>query len=82
MNIWGNERFRSQGRITSLIETGKLFEETKMPALDPASDRAMICGSPMMLADLSQLLDARGFRVSPRVGEPGDYVVERAFVTR
>jgi ferredoxin--NADP+ reductase len=76
------ERFRYQGRITSLIESGKLFEETKMPPLDPANDRVMICGSPMMLADLSQLLDARGFRVSPHVGEPGDYVVERAFVAR
>src|SRR6202140_1439298 len=47
------ERFRSQERITSLIETGKLFEEVKMPPLDPLSDRVMICGSPSMLADLS-----------------------------
>jgi ferredoxin--NADP+ reductase len=76
------ERFRSQGRITSLIESGKLFEETNMPPLDPAHDRVMICGSPMMLADLSQLLNGRGFQISPQVGELGDYVVERAFVTR
>jgi ferredoxin--NADP+ reductase len=26
------------------------------------------------------LLDARGFKISPRIGEPGDYVIERAFV--
>src|SRR5271170_3454137 len=32
------EQFRSQGRITSLIESGKLFEETHMPPLDPAHD--------------------------------------------
>jgi ferredoxin/flavodoxin---NADP+ reductase len=76
------ERFRSQGRITSLIESGKLFDETGMPPLDPAHDRVMICGGPPMLADLSHLLDARGFRMSPHVGEPGDYVVERAFVVR
>src|SRR5580658_3964011 len=76
------ERFRYQGRITSLIESGKLFEETALPALDPATDRAMICGSPSMIADLSQLLDARGFQISPHVGEAGDYVVERAFVAR
>src|ERR1700730_17490360 len=76
------ERFRSQGRITSLIESGKLFEETNMPPLDRANDRVMICGSPMMLADLSQLLNARGFQISSHVGEPGDYVVERAFVAR
>jgi ferredoxin/flavodoxin---NADP+ reductase len=76
------ERFRYQGRITSLIESGKLFEETGLPALDPVTDRAMICGSPAMITDLSQLLDARGFHISPHVGETGDYVVERAFVAR
>src|SRR5580693_1384395 len=76
------ERFRYQGRVTSLIETGKLFSDIDMPALDPAHDRVMICGSPAMLADLSSLLDARGFEISPHVGEPGDYVIERAFVAR
>src|SRR5580700_6933316 len=76
------ERFRYQGRVTALIETGKLFSETGMPPLNAAHDRVMICGSPAMLADLSALLDARGFRISPHVGEPGDYVIERAFVAR
>jgi ferredoxin--NADP+ reductase len=76
------ERFRYQGRITSLIETGKLFEETNMPPLDPRTDRVMICGSPSMLTDLSALLNARGFEISPHVGEPGDYVIERSFVVR
>jgi len=76
------ERFRYQGRITALIESGKLFEETGLPSLDPVTDRAMICGSPSMITDLSKLLDARGFQVSPHVGEAGDYVVERAFVAR
>jgi ferredoxin--NADP+ reductase len=76
------ERFRSEGRITSLIESGKLFEQTNLPSLDPKNDRVMICGSPAMLADIASLLDARGFQVSSGVGEPGDYVVERAFVTR
>jgi ferredoxin--NADP+ reductase len=76
------ERFRYEGRVTSLIQSGKLFEQIGMPSLDPATDRAMICGSPAMLKDLSALLDARGFRISPKVGEPGDYVIERAFVER
>ena len=76
------ERFRYQGRITSLIESGKFFEDIGMPALDPAHDRVMICGSPAMLAQLSAMLDARGFEISPHVGEPGDYVIERAFVAR
>jgi ferredoxin/flavodoxin---NADP+ reductase len=76
------ERFRYQGRITSLVETGKLFADIGVPALDPADDRIMICGSPAMLTDLSALLDARGFRISPHVGEGGDYVIERSFVAR
>jgi ferredoxin--NADP+ reductase len=76
------ERFRYQGRITTLIETGKLFAEIGMPPLDPAHDRVMICGSPAMLSDLSKLLEARGFEISPHVGEPGDFVIERAFVAR
>jgi ferredoxin/flavodoxin---NADP+ reductase len=76
------ERFRYQGRITTLIESGRLFEQMGMPPLDPAEDRVMICGSPAMLADLSKLLTARGFEISPHVGEPGDFVIERAFVAR
>ena len=76
------ERFRYQGRVTSLIETGKLFSHIDMPVLDPADDRVMICGRPAMLSDLSAMLDARGFSISPHVGEPGDYVIERSFVAR
>jgi ferredoxin/flavodoxin---NADP+ reductase len=76
------ERFRYQGRVTTLIESGKLFENIQMPALDPAHDRIMICGSPAMLADLSSMLDARGFCISSHVGQPGDYVIERSFVAR
>ena len=48
----------------------------------PARDRAMLCGSPAMLASLTALLDARGFVVSPRIGTAGDYVIERAFVEK
>jgi ferredoxin--NADP+ reductase len=42
----------------------------------------MLCGSPPMLADFRTLLDARGFQASPRIGSPGSYVLERAFVER
>ncbi|GAC1308373.1 MAG: ferredoxin--NADP reductase [Steroidobacteraceae bacterium] len=76
------ERFRYEGRITNLVETGKLFEQTGLPPLDRQTDRVMICGSPAMLADLCRLLDERGFTMSPSVGEAGDYVIERAFVAR
>jgi ferredoxin--NADP+ reductase len=42
----------------------------------------MICGSPAMLKETAEMLDARGFVVSPGLGQPGDYVIERAFVER
>ncbi|MEI2414629.1 ferredoxin--NADP reductase [Orrella sp. JC864] len=76
------EPFRNQGRITELVESGKLFADIGLPPLDPETDRAMICGSPHMLADISAMLDARGFVVSPGTGQPGHYVVERAFVEK
>lgn len=76
------EPFRNEGRITELIENGKLFSDINLPELDPQLDRAMICGSPAMLEDISTLLNARGFKISPGVGQPGDYVIERAFVEK
>ncbi|TJZ72995.1 ferredoxin--NADP reductase [Chitiniphilus eburneus] len=76
------EDFRNQGRLTDLIESGKLFEDIGLPPLNPETDRAMLCGSPAMLEDTCKLLDARGFQVSKRIGMPGDYVIERAFVEK
>ncbi|MFL6650878.1 MAG: ferredoxin--NADP reductase [Sulfurifustaceae bacterium] len=76
------EPFRHQGRVTHLIENGKLFADTGMPPLDPARDRVMVCGSQRMLTDVCKLLDARGFDISPRSGESGHYVIERAFVDK
>jgi ferredoxin--NADP+ reductase len=76
------EVFYNRGRLTEQIEQGTLAAAVGLPPLDPAHDRFMICGSAAMLADSSALLDARGFVVSPRVGEPGDYVIERAFVEK
>lgn len=76
------EPFRYMGRLTDLIESGKFFEDTGLPPLNPAEDRAMLCGSPSMLKDTCALLDARGLQVSPHQGVPGDYVIERAFVEK
>lgn len=74
------EPFRHQGRITQLIESGRLFDDLNLPSLDPRCDRVMICGSSAMLKDCCTLLNSRNFRVSPQSGVPGDYVIERAFV--
>jgi ferredoxin--NADP+ reductase len=76
------EPFRNQGRLTDLIVSGKLTDDVGLPPLNPETDRAMLCGSPSMLADTAALLDARGFVVSPGVGQPGHYVIERAFVEK
>ncbi len=72
----------NRGRLTTLIRSARLSYDLGLPPLDPADDRAMICGSPAMLSDTCALLDARGFRVSPHIGEAGDYVIERAFVAK
>ncbi|MDP9140392.1 MAG: ferredoxin--NADP reductase [Pseudomonadota bacterium] len=76
------EPYRNRGRLTDLIESGKLFSDIGLPPLDPKVDRAMICGSPTMLADTSRILNERGFEISPHIGVPGDYVIERAFVEK
>lgn len=76
------EPFRNQGRLDHLIESGKLCADIELPSLNPGTDRAMICGSPSMLKSIETLLNERGFEVSPRIGTPGDYVIERAFVER
>lgn len=76
------EPFRTNGRLTDLLGSGRMAADIGLPPLDAAHDRAMICGSPEMLRDLSALLDGRGFEISPGVGEPGDYVIERAFAEK
>ena len=76
------EAFQQTGRLTTAIESGKLFEDIGLPPLDPRVDRAMICGSPALLKETSEMLDARGFKVSPSLGHHGDYVFERAFVEK
>ena len=76
------EPFRYNGRLTELVQSGKLFADIGLPSFTPDDDRAMLCGSPGMLADTRALLDARGFQVSPHIGTPGHYVFERAFVEK
>ncbi|MEJ6021711.1 ferredoxin--NADP reductase [Ramlibacter sp. PS4R-6] len=72
------EAYKNMGRVTELLETGKIFEDLKLPGLDPAEDRVMICGSPGMLKDLKHMLEGRGFNEG-NTSRPGDFVIERAF---
>src|SRR5690606_17514099 len=75
------EPFEHQGRITTLLESGRLAADLALPDLDPAHDRLMVCGSPNMLTDLTSLLEARGF-VEGAGHAPADCAIERAFVER
>jgi ferredoxin/flavodoxin---NADP+ reductase len=75
------EPFQNQGRITTLIETGRIFTDLGLPPLSTEHDRVMLCGSEAMNADVKALLEARGF-VEGSNSEPGTYVVEKAFVTK
>lgn len=76
------EEFRNMGRQTDLMRSGKLFEYIGLPPINPQDDRAMICGSPSMLDETSEVLNEFGLTISPRMGDPGDYLIERAFVEK
>jgi len=67
------------GRITDLMENGKLYTHLGVPPLDPEHDRVMICGSMAMLKDVKAILDNANFTEGSN-SMPGQYVVERAFV--
>lgn len=69
-----------EGRITTLIENGRLFEHMQAPPLDPATDRVMICGSTAVLNAMKALCQAHGF-VEGANSEPGSFVIERAFAS-
>jgi ferredoxin--NADP+ reductase len=75
------EPFRNRGRITDLIETGQLFADIGLPALNQETDRIMMCGSPGMLEELRAMLAERGFAEGSH-SEPGHFVVEKAFAER
>lgn len=72
--------FRTQGRISTIIDDGRLFEGVTGPRrFDPATDRVMMCGSMAMIRDFSARLKALGFEEGSN-SKPGQFVIERAFV--
>lgn len=72
------EPFRNRGRITDLIRTGQLFDDIGLPPLSVEHDRFMLCGSPAMLRETKELLEASGFEEGAG-SRPGDFVIEKAF---
>lgn len=73
------EDFTHTGRITDLIRSGKLFQDIGLPTPTLADDRFMLCGSPAMLKETTEILDTAGFKETWK-REVGQYVIERAFV--
>ncbi len=73
------ESYALQGRITTLIETGALFEHLKSSPFDAKFDRVMICGSMAMTQSLKDIAEARGFKEGSN-SSPADFVIEKSFV--
>ena len=75
------EPFQNYGRITELIQSGKLIRDIGLPPLNTEDDRFMLCGGPGMLKSLSAILQDMGFRETKK-RDFREYVVERAFVEK
>ncbi|SDE94680.1 ferredoxin--NADP reductase [Limimaricola pyoseonensis] len=73
------EESPKMGRITHLIENGELFADLGVPALDPETDRAMVCGSLAFNLDIKALLEKAGLREGAN-SDPAEFVIEKAFV--
>ncbi|MCB1421154.1 MAG: ferredoxin--NADP reductase [Nitratireductor sp.] len=67
------------GRMTDLMRSGALYEELGIEPLNPETCRVMICGSMAMLKDCANLCEEAGLAEGSN-SEPGQYVIERAFV--
>jgi len=73
--------FHNRGRITDLMASGKLFDDIGLPSIEAEFDRVMLCGSPALLQDMRVMLLEREF-IEGNHGEPGQFVVEKAFAER
>ncbi|MBL8568809.1 MAG: ferredoxin--NADP reductase [Phreatobacter sp.] len=75
------EPYIHNGRITSLLASGKLQADLGLAPLDKDNDRVMICGSPAFLKDMVEMLEEHGFEEGA-ISKPGHFVVEKAFVEK
>ena len=74
------ENFATPGRITDRITSGAVFTDLEIdPGFRADRDRVMLCGSMAMIKQTAELLDGFGLKEGSNA-EPGDYVLERAFV--
>ena len=75
------EPFERQGRFTDLIASGQIFSDMglEQAKFDPEHDRIMLCGSMAFIKDMAAICEDQGLREGSNA-DPGDYVLERAFV--
>ncbi len=74
------EPSRYMGRITDTLTSGQVFADLRLPGpLDPARDRAMVCGSLAFNHDVTAVLQRFGLREGAN-SAPREFVVEKAFV--
>jgi len=73
------EAFDRMGRVTDNLASGKVFADLGLPPMDPATDRAMVCGSLAFNVDVKAILEGFGLREGAN-SDPREYVVEKAFV--
>lgn len=67
------------GRITDNLASGKVLADLGLPPIDPAQDRAMICGSLAFNVDVKAVLEGFGMNEGAN-SDPREFVVEKAFV--
>jgi ferredoxin--NADP+ reductase len=67
------------GRITELRRSGAALADLGVPALNPDTDRAMICGNLAFNIELKAMLEEYGL-VEGANSNPQHYVVEKAFL--
>eukprot|EP00903_Cladosiphon_okamuranus_P003396 g3394.t1 len=72
------ESYPVEERITTLIETEKLFDLVGAKPFDPEIDRVMICGSMEMIKDTKALVETYGLTEGSNA-KPAEFVVEKAF---
>ena len=73
------EEFHHMGRVTDNLTSGKVLGDLGLGRIDPATDRAMVCGSLAFNIDLKALIETFGLREGAN-SEPQEFVVEKAFV--
>ena len=73
------EQSPKMGRITDLMRSGEAFADLGTGPLDPATDRAMICGNLAFNLELKEMLESYGLEEGAN-SDPKQYVVEKAFL--